>query len=84
MKSVVDVDLNVLADVFSNMTDDEQAQFFIEVAKRFKSWGPGWTSQAQYIGAHLKNCSCSTDEARELIENIAYAMEHSTHGQEAA
>ena len=70
-----------LAEIFANMDDDKQAQFFVEVAAIFKTWGHYKAeSQCIYIGGHLRNCKCSTDEARELIRSIAYGLEHSTHG----
>lgn len=72
MKSVVDIDLPLLAKLFANLTDDEQAQFFIEAAKHFEAFGPGKAEyQAWLIGRHLRNCDCSTNEARDLISNIA-------------
>jgi hypothetical protein len=85
MQSTVDVDLLLLARVFASMNDDEQAQFFVEVAKIMATWTPGAAEmQIHYIGSHLRNCKCSTEEARELIRGIAYAIEHGKHGEEAA
>lgn len=82
----VTIDLEKLAEIFANLDDDAQAQFFVHVAKIMMGWDglAPMLSQAQFIGAHLRNCKCSTNEARELIINIAHAIGHSEHGQEAA
>ncbi len=87
MLSTVDVDIPLIAKIFAAMSDDDQAQFFIEVARIAKEWptqlgGPSY--QWWLIGSHLRNCSCSTNEAREMIREIAQAVESGTHGQEAA
>ena len=74
-----------LAEIFSAMDDDKQAQFFVEVAKIMNGWGVGKAdNQAWYIGGHLRNCKCSTDEARELIRSLANGLEKSEHGRETA
>lgn len=65
-----------LAQAFTNMNDDQQAQFFVEVAKIMKTWtsSGGMSQQAYYIGRHLATCKCSTEDSRELIRMI-YAYE---------
>jgi len=61
-----------MAEVFCEWDDERQAQFFIEVARVMRTWGPGkHDTQAYYIGGHLKTCSCSTEEAREFVRAIA-------------
>jgi len=70
-----------LAEQFCELDDDAQAQFFVHVARIAATWPPtqfaadaaGW--QAGEIGKHLKTCSCSTEEARDFVRNIAAAME---------
>lgn len=80
----IEVDISMLADAFCGLDDDGQAQFFVEVAKRFNAWGAGKAdSQCWYIGGHLRNCECSTAEARELIESIYNGMLKSSHGVKA-
>lgn len=70
-----------LAAIFCDWDDDTQAKFFVEVAKIMDAWGPGkLDGQCWYIGGHLRNCSCSTDEAREFIRSIVNGMEKSEHG----
>jgi hypothetical protein len=50
----------------------------VYVARIMSTWdGFGSASaymQASFIGRHLATCECSTEEARELIRNIADAM----------
>lgn len=80
----IEVDLALLAEAFCGLDDDGQAQFFVEVAKRFNAWGPGKADQqCWYIGGHLRNCECSTSEARDLIESIHGGMQRSLHGVKA-
>jgi len=78
-------DLETLANAFSGLDDDSQAKFFVMVAKRFSDYGPDVIdNQGYYIGSHLRNCECSTPEARELIESIHHGMTVGTHGQKVA
>lgn len=83
MKLVVDRRLTPLelATAFCELDDEAQAQFFIEAARIAETWredvkagtsyGPGW--QWYSIGRHLKTCSCSTEEAREMVREISRA-----------
>lgn len=68
-----------LAEEFCKLDDDTQAKFFVHVARIMSTWdGFGSASaymQASFIGRHLATCECSTEEARELIRNIAAAMD---------
>lgn len=69
-----------LAEEFCELNDDAQARFFVHIARIAASWGcnaHGLDSaywQATAIGRHLRTCSCSTEEARAFISNIASAM----------
>lgn len=77
----VPISIQRLAEIFAHMDDDKQAKFFVAAAEIMKTWGQfKFESQAQYIGGHLRNCKCSTEEARDLIRNIAIGLEHSTDG----
>lgn len=79
MKIEVEVRLTPaqLAQAFWALDDERQAQFFIDAARIAheicaKTGGnPGfqWFS----IGGHLRNCPCSTYEARQMVEDIASA-----------
>ena len=80
MKSTVDISVELLAKLFSELDDDSQCRFFVEAAKHAQEWGALKAEmQWQAIGGHLRNCKCSTDDARDLIRSIAYGMEHSEH-----
>lgn len=69
----------IAAAAFCSWSDEQQADFFIECAKiaevnmrgdgRMGPWFQ-WDS----IGGHLKTCSCSTPEAREMVESIYLGM----------
>jgi hypothetical protein len=78
MKLSVDVDLKLtpetLAAAFCDMDDEQQAQFFIEAARIAETW----TSSSRhmqwfYVGRHLKTCTCSTEDARAMVRDIASA-----------
>ncbi len=68
----------MIAEAFCEMNDEEQAQFFIEASAIAQAWkdtrpdsirlGPGW--QWWSVGRHLRNCECSTPEAREMVKEI--------------
>ena len=75
----VEVDIATLAKCFAHMQDEDQAQFFIEVAKIAETWPYRGDTQWYYVGSHLRNCECSTDAARDMIRSIAEAVEKGTH-----
>lgn len=62
-----------IAQAFAELGDDGQAQVLIEVARidKWKYTEVHWC----VVGRHLRMCSCSTDEARALVRNIAKGME---------
>lgn len=71
---VPDAMIRQLAESFCDMDDDQQAKFFVEVARIMNAWGGAKLyTQAYYIGRHLRTCACSTDDARELVRLIADA-----------
>ena len=61
----------MLATAFADMMDEDQAQFFIDVAELAKEWGADPYAQWYLVGRHLVTCSCATDEAREMVTAIA-------------
>lgn len=78
MKLTLEVPLNPaqLAQAFCDMNDEQQAQFFIEAAKLAADFPPNPTfDQWHAVGRHLRTCSCSGPEARELVRQIAAGME---------
>jgi hypothetical protein len=65
-----------IAEAFCEMDDEAQAQFFVEAARIAETWtGVGRCMQWFYVGKHLKTCACSTYEARDMVKEIAAAME---------
>jgi hypothetical protein len=79
-KTEVEIDIKVLAKCFAHMNDEDQAQFFIEVAEISETWGFGGDTQWWYVGSHLRNCECSSDAARDMIRTLAEGVEKGTHG----
>lgn len=77
MKLEIDIKLSPLqlAQAFADMDDELQAQFFIEAARIMDAWdGPASRiMQSHSIGRHLRDCACSTYEARALVQDIAEA-----------
>lgn len=67
----VDVTPAMLAQAFAAMSDEDQAQFFIDVAAVAETWGPGNFPQWFAVGRHLAKCECSNEQARQLVEDIA-------------
>ena len=66
----------VLADLFCELDDDQQARFFVRAAAVMDGWGDGKREQqAWFIGEHLRTCTCSSPGARELVRGIADACE---------
>lgn len=75
-----ELSIETAAQWFCELDDDHQAKFFVEVAKIMETWGPGkleW--QAHSIGSHLKNCECSTDEARQIVRELHGGLEYGVH-----
>lgn len=71
----ITLDLKEMAECFCEMNDDDQAQFFVEVAKIMETWPTmAKDNQPYYIGKHLAECDCSTPESREFITNIYNSM----------
>lgn len=51
-----------LAGLFADLDDDSQAKFFVEAARLLGS-------------QHVRDCACSTEEAREFLTAIVEAMQ---------
>lgn len=74
----VEVTIEQIASWFAAMDDDQQAKFFVEVAKIAQSWkDPGM--QWWLVGSHLRNCECSTEDARELVRTLYAGLERGSH-----
>ena len=72
MKFTIDVKPTVaqLAEAFADLSDEVQAQFFIEVAAIAAKWGVPACVQWHMVGRHLRDCACSTYEARAMISDL--------------
>lgn len=72
----VDISLDLIAQCFTHLTDDEQAQFFVKVAEYAERDYPASPEQQWwYVGRHLRTCECSTEAARDLLRAIVAAMD---------
>ena len=65
----------LVAQMFAELTDDDQAQVFIEVAKIAATWDRHSGMQWFAIGRHLRDCECSTYDARDLVRDIASGLD---------
>lgn len=78
----IELDIDTAAQWFSEISDDDMAQFFCAAADKMKQWSgcPSATITAQmmwcYVGEHLAKCECSTEDGRAMIRDIAYFMEN--------
>lgn len=73
---VIDLDLDTLAKAFAGLDDDSQARFFVKVAAiAAQTYKSPQETQWWYVGRHLRTCECSTEEGRDLIRSIHYALE---------
>lgn len=71
-----------IAHTFASMDDDMQAKFFVEVARLLNEIPDrplAYANQAYYIGKHLRDCTCSTEEARQFVEGISEAMKRGSN-----
>lgn len=77
-KTKVEVTVEVLAQCFVSLDDDQMCRFFVEV-NRLAQQSPHFDNQWYYLGGHLRSCSCSNEETREMLRNIVHHMETSEH-----
>jgi hypothetical protein len=72
-----------IAKAFCDLDDDAQAQFFVHVAADMAKWGGGkGAMQIFYIGKHLQECECSTEEARDWVKDLAECARRPTETPE--
>lgn len=67
-----------LAQAFTELDDDAQAKFFVEVTNIAATWSAeDWQHNQEmqwfFVGRHLRDCECSTEAAREMVCEIARA-----------
>ena len=71
--------VKAIAAVYAGLTDDEQAQFFEDVAAVIDEWDPAMKDrQLWYIGRHMRTCSCIGAGARDMLNRIHSAMEYTS------
>ena len=75
----IELDVKTAAKWFANLDDDAMCKFLVAVAEEAKAYPSDPENQWYSLGGHLRNCKCSTEEAREMIRSWCYWMEHSTH-----
>jgi len=63
-----------VAEAFAELSDDDQAQVFIEIARMTKGWPLRGAMQWHAVGRHLRDCPCSSDDARDVVSGIADGM----------
>lgn len=77
--TTINLDIETGAKWFAALDDDQMCKFLVAVAEEAKSFGGNPDNQWYYLGGHLRNCECSTDDAREMIRSWHHWMEHSDH-----
>ena len=75
----IDLDIETAAKWFANLDDDQMCKFLVAVAEEAKQYPSDPSNQWYFLGGHLRNCACSTDEARQMIQAWAYWIDHSEH-----
>ncbi len=86
IKTKIRLDIDLVARWFANLSDDVQALFFVAVCEEAKKWprdrginfGP--SHQWWLIGSHLRNCECSSEDARNMICEMFEGVQNGTHG----
>ncbi len=83
VRTTVKLDIDLAARWFANLDDDAQARFFVAVCRaareQWSSPALGLGMQWYQIGSHLKNCECSSDDARDMIREMHNGLETGSH-----
>lgn len=66
-----------IAAAFCELDDDAQARCIVEIARIMRAWDrPGaFDFQTHAIGRHLATCECSTEDARDFVRYVYWAIE---------
>jgi hypothetical protein len=77
-EATIKLEAQDVAELFCDLDDDSQAQFFVHVAATMKAWPEPGAGEMQkwYIGRHLAQCDCVTEDAREWIADLAETIQH--------
>lgn len=79
VETEIELDIETAAQWFAGLDDDQMCKFLVAVARITDAWRGGADSQWYYLGGHLRNCKCSTPEAREMVKAWAKYAETSEH-----
>ncbi len=86
VKTKIKLSVELAAQWFAALDDDSQAKFFVAVCAEARKWerAPGVLSfgpsyQWYLIGSHLRNCECSSDDARDMVREMFNGLETGTH-----
>ncbi|MFZ2648626.1 MAG: hypothetical protein WA210_00845 [Burkholderiaceae bacterium] len=77
----ITLDVQTAAKWFAQLDDDEMCDFLVRVALEAKAYPGDPDQQWYYLGGHLRNCDCSTEDAREMLRRWVHWMENSNHGK---
>ncbi len=75
----IELDVETAAKWFAALDDDAMCKFLVAVAAEARKYPSDPDNQWYYLGGHLRNCECSTEDAREMIQRWHYWMQHSNH-----
>lgn len=75
----IELDIETAAKWFAGLDDDQMCKFLVAVAAEAEKYPGSPDNQWYYLGGHLRSCKCSTEEARTMVRQWAYWMEHSDH-----
>ena len=72
----IPLDVETAAKWFWGLSDEDQAQFLIEVDRISRAdVGYGASTQWSYMIGHLQTCECSNDDARQMVRDWASYLE---------
>jgi hypothetical protein len=77
----IELDIEIAAKWFASLDDDAMCRFLVAVAAESKKFDGSPDNQWYYLGGHLKNCACLTEDAREMVKSWCHWMEHSDHNE---
>lgn len=75
----IELDIETAAKWFANLTDDDMCAFLVAVATEAQKYPSSSDNQWYFLGGHLRNCACSTPEAREMTDTWHHWMHNSEH-----
>ena len=79
IETEINLDIETAARWFAGLDDDQMCKFLVAVADEAAKYPHSPDNQWYYLGGHLRNCECSTDRAREMIESWHHWMHNSDH-----